>query len=241
MKRMHASVPASIASGICAVIAACSSSSHPSGSACEGSCTSQDGSADQQVDTAVGNEASDVAETSLTEGSADAVSDGSDASEAADVGPDAAPDDPCPSQTNNYVNCSSTCGSSSNCSTLSCGSMAVPIELTSWSQLPFVIRTPSQPGSDPACPTDCGVPEVYALTFLANLPAMTPAADLEVTVGAPWNVSIFSGVTGGPSCPGSAKPCLVSPGQSPVIGVWTSDPNAPARNVVISKTTMMCP
>ena len=106
----------------------------------------------------------------------------------------------------------------------------------------MLIRTPSHPGIDPACPAGCGVTEDYGLTVVANLTS-PPSEDLMLTVGAPWHVASWSGPSGGPYCPSGNSACSVFPSTGVSIGVWTDSPDAPARNALITAvpTGTTCP
>jgi hypothetical protein len=135
-------------------------------------------------------------------------------------------DDPCPAQTAN-VNCSTTCGgSSASCSMeTSCGnSTAIPIMTVT--QLPFVFRTPSHPAPSDACAMGCSVPVYYWVQIYVETGAPTL-----VTVGPSWRFTVS------PTCPGSvgwsADGCIYLP-QGGYINVWTDDPQAPSRNIVIT-------
>jgi hypothetical protein len=225
-------------------LAACSSASNTHTSNCGPGTRLSDGTC-YPVDSGSDTSASDGPSGSdgQSDGAMDAPTDvmtGSDASTEQDASIGSM-DDPCPTQTLNYLNCSTTCGPQNTCSNDSCAHSGVETQITSWSQLPYVIRTPSHPGMDQACPTNCGVVEDYALTVLIMLPPMG-GTEVEVTVGPPWHVANWGGGTGGSSCPfGDAGACGQYLINGTTVGVWTDDPNAPARNVVIAPATTMCP
>jgi hypothetical protein len=151
--------------------------------------------------------------------------------------------DPCPNVAV-AVNCSSTCGTSATaCSGVSCGKapLANAVTIRNYSDLPYVIRTPDHPGVDPACETMCAQPgvtdtvPVYAIRFDVAMQWATPGVRL--VVGAPWKIDYFvnssSQVCGGAD---SVSGCELLPYEFNPIVVWTDDPNAPSRNIVIEET-----
>jgi len=219
---------------------ACGGSSNSNSVSC-GPGTTQVGQECAVVDAGSSEDARDSASshndatlTSDGEAGADATSD----SAALDG---AGQDDPCPTQAGNFINCSNTCTQVGSCASVSCGA-TTGFELTSWQQLPFTIRTPSHPGLDTACPQDCGVAQNYSIKVITNLPNMTGAPSIMLTVDPPWYVSSWFGALGDPICPTTPSSCAVFSYTGAVYGVWTSDPNAPARNAVFSTTMQAaCP
>jgi len=230
-----------------AASAACGSSSGPSSTQCssgtvakDGVCAAPDGSmAESSVDAAT--DASTDGQVPA-DGGADTAS---TADAAVDVATDAWTDDPCPEAGTFrvHLNCSTSCPLPESCSSESCAQSGTTLEINNWGDLPVLIRTPSHPGVDPACPRGCGVTEDYGLTVVANLPVATPAKELMLTVGAPWHVASWSGPAGGPFCPFGDAGCSVFPSTGVAIGVWTDDPNAPARNALVTAvpTGTTCP
>ena len=142
-------------------------------------------------------------------------------------------DDPCLSSTTYDLgaNCSTTCGGpTQNCSTATCESGSPSLSITSWQQLPYVMRTPSHPAGD-ACSASCSTPYLYAMFVLPNITPTSAMPGMIVTVSPPWHI----GLAGTGFCPGSsADYCKVFGAMSPDIVIWTTDPNAPSRNVIVS-------
>jgi hypothetical protein len=150
--------------------------------------------------------------------------------------------EPCPARSIN-VNCSASCGGdSAACSMAKCqgGNQTSFVEITSYSQLPFVLRTPDHPGVDPACPPCAqGAKPAYAMLVRINLPFVNHG--LRITVGAPWRVGTY--FSSDPFCVlGAPKSgCrYVSVGSFDLL-VSTDDPNAEARNVMIEDAPSSSP
>jgi hypothetical protein len=142
----------------------------------------------------------------------------------------AASDDPCPPSLD--VNCSTTCGGpSANCYDTVCpASLSDIIQLYSTS-LPFTIRTTSDPGVGFWC--DGGHP-VCGGIVRAGFGVSNDVAPLIVRVGPPWFISQAD------NCaffyPEASLPPTGCAEFSAIgsITVFTTDPHAPARNIMIS-------
>ncbi len=159
---------------------------------------------------------------------------------------DAAPaDDPCPTDTFVALECDPACGDAdvATCASAGCGlthSVSLPAH-----ELPYVIRTPSGPGTDAACASQCpGSGYVYGLGFVIpdGPPYRDPPTAFQVSVDPPWVI-----ITDSPSVSSGHFPtrpyCDVPdadvesncvsfvPGASGSIYVMTKDPAAPARNI----------
>ncbi len=169
---------------------------------------------------------------------------GGTAGEAADGAPadsadgdDAQPlDDPCPT-TPVLLNCASDCsGPSSACSTagVTCGKNATSVSAKEHKSFPWVVRTPSHPGTDPNCQGLCssGPAPVYGLSVDIGVPPDF-VYDLRVTVGAPWRV--FLSDLPEFCLAGSTAGCVIGQGTSVSVHLVTDDPNAPARNALIER------
>ncbi len=141
--------------------------------------------------------------------------------------------DPCPSKVID-VNCSTTCGGDkSKCSLVTCGSTTSDpaLQITNYSQLPFILRTPDKPGVDPKCAKcDGALPGLYAMAVSISFPyALRP---IRVTVGAPWMIGGFNRYY--PHCAFDGKSgCFALKSYRSDLVIFTTDPNAPSRNVVI--------
>lgn len=159
-----------------------------------------------------------------------------DTGSAADVAKDATPDssstsDPCPKKAPG-VNCSTTCLGSVilyNCERVRCGATSVTPVVVKDADLPYYLRTPEKPGFDPLCPTGCSG---GSLAYAMRVKIATSGTTVKITVGAPWAVYDVSGV---PYCPGPAHgQCWTAVADYEFL-VGTTDPNAPARNVLVEE------
>jgi hypothetical protein len=139
---------------------------------------------------------------------------------------DASADDPCPTSLN--INCSSTCGSAPCYYTCPTAPPFVP--KIPASPMPYVIRTPSAPASDPYCNRD-GCNHRYAFVFNYEWPR------IRVRVGSGWRIG--ASLDGTPMCvrPGSTTGCYYTDTYFPII-VYTDDPSAPARNITIDMPSL---
>lgn len=178
---------------------------------------------------------------------------GLDSSTDTSVGDGALPPagDPCPNQAI-AINCSATCGVSSQaCALATCRASAAigytpeKVQITTYSQLPMVIRTPNKPGVDPHCAASCSDPArvpTYAIAFRISLPTYNNG--VRILVGDPWKIGRYD-----PYAPGCKDTLNVETGCTfvPVAAedevVWTDDPNAPVRNIVIEEAPagQQCP
>jgi hypothetical protein len=155
------------------------------------------------------------------------------------------PADPCLPQSVE-VNCSTTCGDGTSniaCDALTCRPALGPeptgiVRLKSDQR--FVVRTPERPGRNQRCEQSCSSQHAaYALAFRVE----TPTKAFRITVGAPYRVDE---VPNGQStyCPSAAthETCAVFD-RAKTLLVWTADPNAPARNVIVEPVpaTTTCP
>jgi hypothetical protein len=158
----------------------------------------------------------------------DATSDGMEATSEASVdaqgdGPSWV-DDPCPSQPPD-VNCSTSCGGPN----AACQTFACPMGIIARVGLPpYVLRTPSHPVGHQTCIT-CAVN--YSMTFSIDW-GQFPNGIL-VTVGPPWKISSEDPC----SPPIDSGGCGYLPNGFGILSVWTDDPTAPARNIVITAAT----
>lgn len=151
-------------------------------------------------------------------------------------------DDECP-LTGLDLNCSSTCGGpTSTCASVKCATTTVTnFAITSSSQLPFVMRTPSHPGKDPNCQPRCGPGDsVYGMALMVDVPPVD-GYGIRVRVAAPWRISRFDLYR--PWCyAGTGSTCSIFILPKPQIVISTTDPNAPSRNIYIdvAKTATSC-
>lgn len=132
-------------------------------------------------------------------------------------------DDPCPSTLD--INCSDSCPKKScayTCENTASGIfLKVPVGAA-----PFVMRTPSKPMPDLAC-IDGTCKHRYAFVFDYSWPR------IRVRVGSGWRIGAATGPRGLCVRPGSTTSCYFTDfGYRPII-VYTDDPDAPARNIVI--------
>jgi len=246
------------------VIAGCSSSSSSSGVTCGAGTTqvggqciaAQDGST---MDSAVATDASDGSTTQDS-----AAGDGASTTDAAGDAPAETGEpasDPCPDPNSQVLllafDCDKTCcatpGSCSAnlndagvdpvCPMATCG--ISPFQIMFDPGQAFVIRTPDAPGTDPSCVSACPADGyVYGLGLDS-----TAGGNywLQVAVGSPWEIITNSGA---PYCTDSTSKvstnCVsfaTAQVVSPTFYVMTKDPNAPARNIIItsSSTQIPCP
>ncbi len=107
----------------------------------------------------------------------------------------------------------------------------------------WVIRTPSMPGSDSTCATDCPA-QPWAFGLSVTVGPSYGHKGYAVTVAPPWY--LITG-TNTPFCPKNSTMlppnCLWFDGTtSELLYVVTNDPNAPARNVTFQYASQgMCP
>lgn len=168
----------------------------------------------------------------------------------ADAGP---PDDPCPSQTIG-LNCSYSCGGpTKDCTSPTVEAITCQDPSTSPgdsfpifypTQFPFVLRTPSHPGTDPRCTAACNPPStVFQILIDIHANLLAPATGVKVTVPAPWKVHMVTSDFN--MCiPASQPNCGADDyGSGSFIEIVTDDPDAPARNVLIERATppVTCP
>lgn len=151
---------------------------------------------------------------------------------AKDVKPDtASTSDECPMKVPG-VNCSSTCVGSGilyNCERVRCGASPVGMVIVKDADLPYYLRTPEKPGVDPLCPTGCSG---GSLAYAMRVKIATSGTTVKITVGAPWAVY---DATGAPFCPGPAHgQCWTALADYEFL-VGTTDPKAPARNVLLQE------
>lgn len=172
-----------------------------------------------------------------------AAADAADASPQGDGStPDATlPDDPCPPKLD--VNCSTSCGGPAECFKVSSCSPGSSIPVPD-DQFPFVVRTPSSPGSLTdafRCFKFCtgAATSLYALSF--KITTLQP--QVRVRVEPPWRVANRPSTND--ACTTLKRSCEsmthITGGSAIPIVVGTDDPNAPARNVIIEATSDECP
>lgn len=151
------------------------------------------------------------------------------------------PDDPCP-PTPIFMDCSGQCQDLTTACTdpqkhATCSESPTYVSVEKHEQFPFVIRTPSKPGMDPACTALCGPGSTaYGLAVRVVLP-YDPVYLMRVKVGAPWRILFAQ--TGEYCMGGSVAEChIFTPnfaGTATNVTIVTDDPNAPARNVVVER------
>lgn len=138
--------------------------------------------------------------------------------------------DPCPTKPA-LVNCSTTCAGGGttmlNCSKAKCGTPFADTLRVKETEMPFVLRTPSNPGKDPACPACFAGTGFYYAMFIRT--TFLGGSYFRATVAPPWEFYQHGGAD--IFCPDKALgQCLVAGSQDIVVG--TRDPNAVSRNVV---------
>ncbi|MBK8998726.1 MAG: hypothetical protein IPM35_23640 [Myxococcales bacterium] len=150
-------------------------------------------------------------------------------------------DDPCPTKTP-LVNCASDCGgpTPSCAQATSCGFYYFE---TKWIDYPYVVRTPSKPGSDPKCTGLCSPASTVYGMGIDFSPPFKAGYGLKIKVKKPWFVRA-EGLWGS-FCPDSIakQECTVWGNVTPKITVFTDDPTAPAANVTIEEIPLpgSCP
>lgn len=199
-----------------------------------------DASLDTSADTAIDTGAESAADVSSDSPQDVAFDTGIDV--ALDVQGDVTPDgpgtndDPCVASTSEY-DCSGQCAAlAPQCAGATCSATATSIRIPS---LPFTIRTPAEPGTDPACTTLCSNgPVVYG--FRITVGDVFPQYifdSIKVTVDPPWSIVSSAMPTG--FC---STPRLQCAFATDVVHVVTTDPHAPSRNVSIVATKVrQCP
>src|ERR1019366_5310901 len=212
------------------LVASCSGSDGQVGTPCgEAGCPASTGGNTQ---TSTGNGAHDGGTSSPESDGAPSHDDaGSDDATASDTTPDAyspdgsgqegsASDDPCPSTTAgaaHVINCSSSCGwKPTPCPQRDCPSSGYVV-----TSLPLLVRTPDLPAVTEACAA-CGGP-AFELVF--SVLGASAVSGVRVTVGEPWHIVDNSTCYSG---------CLALV-QAATVKVATTDPSAPARNIVFER------
>lgn len=221
---------------MCAIaVSACGSTTINNISSCGAGTTPVDGVC-VPIDAASGDTlASGVdGSTSDPDVSTDSARDGTTTSDGADGALSAS--DPCPASSAN-INCSTSCGGpTANCSLVRCQSDLMTVFKVPYKSLPFVVRLPDKPGFDPKCPESCLERPRTAFGVLLDSDYFAEPAGLRIRVSPPWTISRNNTFTD--FCPfdllGSGS-CVVFKESTPDILISTSDPNAPARNVVFDK------
>lgn len=104
--------------------------------------------------------------------------------------------------------------------------------------LPYVIRTPSKPGSDPACLKQCGNGNtVFGIGFANNL-LIEPLVGMKITVPKPWFVRFSPWDDPESYClSGAESQRAVTDNVATTARVLTNDPNAPAVNAIVEKVS----
>ncbi len=171
---------------------------------------------------------------SLSDGGPDATDGRADAADAIPLDQD----EPCPTTTGAFGNCSTSCDSPQVCQDLSCSqdivaSIVVPAPLTI--DRPTVVRTPSGMGPANASCSRCS-PLVYALAIEVRGGA---ALQYKFHVDPPW---YFAKDTTLSSLCGTPRQCASLPSSGRTVGlVMTQAEKAPARNVTITPATFNAP
>lgn len=194
------------------------------------------------------------AATTVSDGNSgtDAPFDGgtADASDTSDASKSGA--DPCPDGASSplTINCSSTCGVGQRpCSSVSCqqGSKSLEDPRIIHLTVPSLVRTPDAPGVDAVCHSACDLTtaddtphRAYAMAFYVDTPA---ESWVRVRVGAPWVIQEYAGraatYCASPTTSSVvANECLTVKSFGPAAPsrfyiLWTDDPAAPARNIVV--------
>jgi hypothetical protein len=146
-------------------------------------------------------------------------------------------DDPCPSGM--VVNCSMTCGNTSDvCAQAACGADVVGgVLIQHYNQLPLTIRTPHVTQANPTCPSCAGAGETrIANGFAIYLAFVDPGIGPGVVIHAPppWQIAYHG--NGVPHCADNSPAptnCLAV-GDAQLL-LFSNDLNAPSRNVVIEE------
>lgn len=144
-------------------------------------------------------------------------------------------DDPCPTK-KPIIDCSTGCGGpSAGCAWAMCYS-GYTVNLSA-NAYPYVIRTPSKPGSYP-CDAQCGdaaAPHPGMSVGFGNM-TLKPTFGLKVTVPKPWFVALPNWAAADPHCVSVPQSqCVVSAVATSGIHVLTNDPNAPAVNALVEE------
>ena len=145
-------------------------------------------------------------------------------------------DDPCPTK-KPIIDCSTGCGGpSASCAQAICYAGGASINMSA-NAYPYVLRTPSKPGSYPCdglC-GDAGVPHPGITVAFANM-TLKPMFGLKITVPKPWFAAIPSWAVGDPHCVSVPESqCVVSAVATSGVTILTNDPNAPAVNALVEE------
>ena len=143
-------------------------------------------------------------------------------------------DDPCPTK-KPIIDCSTGCGGpSASCAQAMCTNTFYSADPKP--AFPYVIRTPSKPGTDPACVKQCGNGStVYGIGLSWNLP-VGGYVGMKVTVPKPWFAKIDYLNDPNHYClTGKESQCAVYGAVSQNVYVLTNDPNAPAVNALVEE------
>ncbi len=164
---------------------------------------------------------------------------GADAGAAGSPGP-GPEDDPCPPE-GLPMDCSGQCDVvSPRCEMATCREEGpYGVTVTEESELPYIFRTPSHPGVDPACGELCDGPveTAYGTGVKVIIKEEVPNTVLKATVGSPWRIVIMDYMWADYCItPTTPYGCDCSwEGSYTAFVVVTDDPNAPARNVKIER------
>jgi hypothetical protein len=198
-----------------------------------------------------------VEAVAIADGGAEAMS-SSDADTTVDATVDATGDlpEPCPSSMTYdsgpayLIVCDQTCFDASvagicRAATCSSGPTLLPQYFPQIGE-PILLRTPDRPGTDPSCAALCdgGASYAYVMSFTFNYPAATGYFPVRIAVEAPWEI-VGWGIVGRACQPASGPFECVSASlpYNSSFAIGTRDPNARARNVIISTdhSSQSCP
>lgn len=126
-----------------------------------------------------------------------------------------------------------------NCRLIDCPMAPVatsPLNEQTMLALPWRFRT-ARATTEPACGTRCGAATVAKGVYRFELDFPTPT-NLTLTIGAPWRIAVntrYALCVSGAEAAAATSSCISREFTKATITVFTTDPNAPPRDLVVDR------